>query len=117
MQAYLDREAKTSLYALLERCHPAEGAHLLGRLRGGQVDGRSQRDCVIGIIAEFRRTDYAASGLSGVSTWPVERWVKATDFGETPCTNRTARLLETWLIEWLEAHTLEPVKHQETVAQ
>lgn len=109
MQAYLDREAKTSLYALLDRCHPAEAAHLLGRLRGGQVDGQSQLSCPIGIVAGFRGSDYAASGLSGVPTWPMERWVRAIGEGGTPNNNRFARLMETWLVEWMEQHTLEPL--------
>jgi hypothetical protein len=117
MQAYLDREAKESLYSLLERCHPAEVAHLLNHLHSGRIDGRSQRHCPIGIIAGFRRANYVISGLSGVLTWPMERWVKAIGPGDVPRNNRCAALLEMWLAEWLETHTLKTVKQHKAVTQ
>lgn len=117
MQAYLDREARESLYALLQRCHPGEAAHLLNHLHSGRINGRSQRHCLIGIIAGFCGTDYAASGLSGVATWPVERWVRAIGPGDVPRNNRCAALLEMWLVEWLEARTLETVKQHKAVTQ
>lgn len=113
MHAYLDREAKESLYALLERCHPAEVAQLLARLRDGQVNGRSQAACPIAIIAGFRGSDYAASGLSCLHAWPFERWVKAIEPGMTPRTNRCAQVLDAWLVAWLDGRTLELVGAEE----
>jgi hypothetical protein len=107
MQAYIDREAKASLCALLERCHPAEVTHLLDQLRAGRLDGHDAGACLIGHIASYRGSGYEACGLSRADTWPMECWLWDVQLGDTPETHAQARQLEGWLVEWLEAHTLE----------
>lgn len=113
MQAYLDREARESLYALLGQCHPGEVAYLLGKLRGGHLDGHDGEACLIGHIAHYRGTDYLAAGLSCPDIWPIERWLWVFKLGDAPENHEQARLLETWLISWLDERTIE----QEVVAQ
>jgi len=96
MQAYLDREAKESLFALLERCHAAEVAYLLDQLRAGRLDGHDGERCLIGHIASCRGSDYEASGLSCLSTWPIERWLWTVKPGDMPQNHAQARMLEGW---------------------
>lgn len=107
MQAYLDREARESLYALLSQCHPGEVSHLLEQLRAGLLDGYDGERCLIGHVAHYRRSDYLASALSGPDTWPIERWLRAFNLGDTPDNHEQAKLLEGWITSWLSERTIE----------
>jgi len=109
-----DRCARASLDTLLARCHPVEAAYLLGQLRAGAINGKDPVTCLIGHVARLRGQVYDTCGLStgynpnpSRSTYQIERWVTAIRPGDTPQNSATALLLEAWLLEWLEAHTLE----------
>lgn len=113
---YDDQAAHRSLTALLDRCQPSEVACVLAELRAGRLSGQWLEDCVIGIVARGRGQDYFSSGLACDETLPFEDWLLALVWGQTPATHPRAQLLESWLVTWLDEHTIEmPVAVAERV--
>ena len=115
--SFKERLAHESLSSLLSRCLPAEVGAVLATLRAGQVDGDDGMCCFIGIVARQRGTIYTAVGLTCRATWPFEAWLRQIHFGDTPQNNIPARLLEQWLLEWLDPYILElqPVRQEAPV--
>ncbi len=102
-----DAAARASLMEVLDQCTPAEVLTVQRELRAGRFEGLSPGSCLLGIVARCRGLRYDDIRLAwGFTT--IEGWVMiCVNEGMTPENNAQAALLDQWLMEWLEKHTLE----------
>jgi len=98
--------AHESLQAVLADCAPHEVTAVRDAVQRGDFDGRTSMHCLFGIIARERGLSYRDVRPSVIP--PIESWVvSCVWYGMMPETSEAARLLDGWLSEWLDEHTIE----------
>ncbi len=103
-----DVTAYTSLRALLATSTPYEVSSARIALRAGKMHGMSPEHCLLAVIAQARGMDYEDFRPDVLERSPIESWVMAhITTGMTPANDAHAALLDSWLVEWIEARTLE----------
>ncbi len=101
-------EVRADLHALFDDCTATEIFAVQERLRMGRVSGRYTQSCIIGIVAERRETTYDRCALRWPYGYrPVECWLLAVQFGDTPQTSAEAALLDQWITDYLAERTLQ----------
>lgn len=96
------RSIRTDFFDILLRAQ-AEVPALLATLRAGKINGSTYSGecaCLCGTIANARHVDYHA--LTFVDSGrPAERWFLGIKEGDTPDSNKIAKITEEWILEFV----------------
>jgi hypothetical protein len=94
---------RDDIWAVLSSA-PLEVEGLLKSLKEGRVDGSTYEGdcaCLVGTIANVRGCDVEKmEGLKPNASRPAEQWFMQIKRGDTPESNKAAKLAYDWISEW-----------------
>ena len=99
---------KDDVFAILDTAHN-EVRGLRQKLVDGQVEGwiyEGPCACLLGTIANLRRTNYTKLGWTPDGSRPAESWFWNIREGDKPDNNHIAEITLEWLDEYIALHNL-----------